>query len=247
MLPPKFAPLMIPFRPLFSKRIFARAVVLLVGAVLAVRFRTVTAALRAIGLAEEANFSSYHRVLSRARWSARLAGERLLGQLVERFVPDRPVVIGIDDTIERRWGPKIKARGIYRDPVRSSRGHFVKASGLRWLSVQLLAPVKWAGRVWALPFLTMLCPSKRYRKEHGLRHKKLTDWARQALLQVARWLPGRQVVAVSDQSFSAIELLAAVSPHVTMVTRLRLDAALYDPAPERRPGQVGRPRKKGER
>lgn len=130
MLPPEFASLMVPFRPLFSKRIFARAVALLVGAVLAVRFRTVTAALRAIGLAESANFSSYHRVLSRARWSARAAARRLLNQLVERFAPDGPVVIGIDDTIERRWGSKIKARGIYRDPVRSSRGHFVKASGL---------------------------------------------------------------------------------------------------------------------
>lgn len=93
----------------------------------------------------------------------------------------------------------------------------------------------------------MLCPSKRYRTERGLPHKKLTDWARQALLQVARWLPDRQVVAVADQSFAAIELLAAASSHVTMITRLRLDAALYDPAPERQSGQVGRPRKKGER
>jgi len=238
---------MIPFRSLFSKRIFARVTTLLIGAVLAVRFRTVTAVLRAVGLAEETNFSSYHRVLSRARWSAREGARRLLGQLVERFAPEGPVIIGIDDTIERRWGPNIKARGIYRDPTRSSKGHFVKASGLRWLSVQLLAEVPWASRVWALPFLTMLCSSERYRAEQGLRHKKLTDWARQALLQIARWLPGRKVVAVADQSFAAIELLAATSPHVTMITRLRLDAALYDPAPERRPGQVGRPRKKGNR
>lgn len=247
MLPPEFAPLMIPFRPLFSKRIFARATALLIGAVLAVRFRTVAAVLRAVGLSEETNFSSYHRVLSRARWSAREGARRLLQQLVERFASEGPVVIGIDDTTQGRWGPKIEARGIYRDPTRSSKGHFVKASGLRWLSVQLLAPVPWASRVWALPFLTMLCPSERYRTRRGLQHKKLTDWARQALLQVARWLPGRQVVAVADRSFAAIELLAAASAHVTMITRLRLDAALYDPAPERRPGQVGRPRKKGER
>lgn len=247
MLPPEFAPLMIPFRSLFSKRIFARATALLVGALLAVRFRTVTAALRVVGLATTASFSSYHRVLSRAQWSARAAARGLLVQLVSRFVPEGPVVIGIDDTIERRWGPKIEARGIYRDPTRSSKGHFVKASGLRWLSLQLLTPVEWAGRVWALPFLTMLCPSKRYAERRGLRHKKLTDWARQGLMQVARWLPDRKVVAVADQSFAAIELLAAVSSHVTVITRLRLDAALYDPAPERRPGQVGRPRKKGQR
>jgi hypothetical protein len=236
MLPPEFAPLMIPFRTLFSKRIFARATTLLIGAVLAIRFRTVTAALRAAGLAEETTFSSYHRAGGRARWSAREGARRLLRQLVEWFAPEGPVIIGIDDTIERRWGPKIEARGIYRDPIRSSKGHFVKASGLRWLSVQLLAPVPWASRVWALPFLTMLCPSERYRKRRGLQHKKLTDWAHQALLQVARWLPGRQIVAMADRSFAAIELLAAASAHVTMITRLRLDAALYDPAPEREPG-----------
>ena len=72
------------------------------------------------------------------------------------------MVIGIDDTIERRWGAKIKARGIYRDPVRSSHGHFVKASGLRWLSLMVVVPIPWAGRRWALPFLTVLAPSERW-------------------------------------------------------------------------------------
>src|SRR5205085_1502756 len=113
---------------------------------------------------------------------------RLLLLLVAAFVPTGPVVVGVDDTIERRWGAKIKARGIYRDPVRSSRGHFVKASGLRWLCVMLLAPVPWAGCVWALPFLSVLAPSERYASERGQRHKTLTDWARQVLLQTTRWL-----------------------------------------------------------
>jgi hypothetical protein len=85
-------------------------------------------------------------VLNRNRWSSRAAAKRLLHLLLGTFVPDGPVIIGIDETLERRWGPKIKARGIYRDPVRSSRGHFVKASGLRWISVMLLAPIPWAGR-----------------------------------------------------------------------------------------------------
>jgi hypothetical protein len=97
----------------------------------------------------------------------------LLHLLVAAFVGDGPVVI--DDTIERRWGTKIKARGIYRDPVRSSHGHFVKASGLRWLCVMLLAPIPWAGCVWALPFLTILAPSERYAQSRGRRHKTLTD------------------------------------------------------------------------
>jgi hypothetical protein len=162
-------------------------------------------------------------------------------------VPQGPVVIGLDDTIERRWGAKIKARGIYRDPVRSSHGHFVKASGLRWLCVMLLAPIPWAGCVWALPFLTVLAPSERYATERGHRHKKLTDWARQVLLQTARWLPGRRVIAVGDSSFSAIELLRDVGRHLCMISRLRLDAGLYEPAPPRKPGTLGRPRVKGAR
>jgi hypothetical protein len=106
--------------------------------------------------------------------------------LVNSLVPTGPVVMGLDDTIERRWGAKINARGIYRDAVRSSHGHFVKASGLRWLSILLLPEIPWAGRIWTLPFLTVLAPSERYTRKHKQRHKKLTDRGRQVMLQVAR-------------------------------------------------------------
>ena len=161
-------------------------------------------------------------------------------------------MLGIDDTIERRRGRRIAARGIYRDPVRSSHGHFVKASGLRWLSLMLLAPVPWAGRTWALPFLTALAPSERHCQERGRRHKTLTEWGRQLVLQARRWLPGRELVvvadSVADSGFAALELLAAISRRgVACVTRLRLDAALCDPAPPRLPGTKGRPRTKGQR
>ena len=112
----------------------------------------------------------------------------------------------------------------------------------------LLAPIPWAGRVWALPFLTALAPSERYCRERGRRHKKLTDWARQMGLQARRWLPGREIVLLGDGSFAALDLLAALARHgLVCVTRLRLDAALYEPAPPRRPGTVGRPRTKGAR
>src|SRR5512144_776101 len=147
--------------------------------------------------------------------------------LVGVFVPDGPLVMGLDDTIERRWGRKIAARGIYRDPVRSSRGHFVKASGLRWLSLMLLAPIPWAGRVWALPFLTLLCPSARYYQRYGRQHQPLTARAQQLLRLLQRWLPERALVVIADRSFAALELLATVSRDtVSLVTRLRLDAAL---------------------
>jgi len=143
------------------------------------------------------------------------------------------------------WGAKIAARGIYRDPVRSSHGHFVKASGLRWLSFMVMVPLAWTRRRWALPFLTILAPSQHYAAAHGRRHKKLTDLARQGILQVRRWLPNRLVIVVADSSFAALELIAAVRRHVCFVTRLRLDTNLFEPAPQRRPGQRGRPPKKG--
>jgi hypothetical protein len=235
-----------PFASCFTAAIWRHVLVLIAGTLLAPGRRTVTAALRVMALEQTASFAVYHRVLSTARWSARAVARRLLLVLVATFVQDGPVVIGIDDTIERRWGPKIKARGIYRDPVRSSHGHFVKASGLRWLCLMVMAPVPWGG-IWGLPFLTVLAPSERHAHTRGQRHKKLTDWARQALLQTARWLPGRRVVAVADSSFSAIELLRLVGRYLCMVTRLRLDASLYEPPPTRKPGTKGRPRVKGAR
>jgi hypothetical protein len=239
-----------PFSPLFSGRVWCHAQVLLAGAILAPARRTVAAALRTMGLAQAKRFHRYHRVLSHARWSGLGTGRILLGLLVAAFVPAGPLVFGVDETLERRRGRKIVAKGIYRDAVRSSHSHFVKASGLRWICLMLLAPVPWAGRVWALPCLTALAPSERYDAERGRRHKTLTDWARQLLLAVRRWWPDRPIVAVADSSYAALEFLAACRSWrepVAVVTRLRLDAALYEPAPPRRPGQIGRPRLKGKR
>jgi hypothetical protein len=236
-----------PFETLFTRPTWQNLLVLLAGTILAPGRRTVTAALSILDLREVTGFTNYHRVLNRNRWPTRAAAKRLLHLLLDTLVPDGPVIIGIDETIERRWGRKIKARGIYRDPVRSSRGHFVKASGLRWISVMLLAPIPWAGGVWALPFLTTLAPSERFAREQGRRHKKLTDWARQLLILVARWLPERRLIAVADSSYAAIELLAAVCRRLTVITRLRLDARLFDPPPPRRPGTMGRPRVSGAR
>src|SRR4051794_29021881 len=221
---------------------------LLVGAMLAPGKRTVTSCLRIIGLSQERRFVNYHRVLSRARWSGRAASRLLYGLLVRRFAPQGPIVLGVDDTIERRRGKRIQAKGIYRDPVRSSHSHFVKASGLRWVSLMLLAPVLWAARTWALPFLTCLAPSERYAQQHRKQHKPVLAWARQMIFQVQRWFPHRTMVVVGDSAFSALEWLhALVRRRITVVTRLRLDAALYAPAPFRPPGTNGRPRKKGTR
>jgi hypothetical protein len=236
-----------PFRASFTAATWRNVLVLIAGAILAPGGRTVASVLRVTGLDRDPHFTNFHRVLNRNRWCGRAIARQLLMLLVGAFAPEGPVIVGLDETLERRWGSKISARGIYRDPVRSSHGHFVKASGLRWVSVMLLADIAWSGRVWALPFLTALAPSERYAHDRHRRHKKLTDWARQSLLQVARWLPDREIIAVADSSYAAIDLLNAVRRHVCMVTRLRLDARLFDPPAPRRRGAIGRPRVIGRR
>jgi hypothetical protein len=237
------------FAPVFSRPVWQHVQVLMAGAVLAPGKRTVTALLRIMGRSAASDFQTYHRVLNRAVWSPLTASQLLLRLLIAVFIPAGVVVFGLDDTIERRRGDRITAKGIYRDPVRSSHAHVVKASGLRWLACMVLVPLSWADRVWALPFLTVLCPSERFYAQRGRRHQPLTERAWQMIRLLGRWLPGREIVGVADSSFAVLELLAKVQtlPRASLVTRLRLDAALYDPAPHRKPGTNGRPRLKGKR
>lgn len=247
-LPARFAGPILSFTQLFVHRSWRHAQILLIGAILTPGRRTVTNVLRIMGRAHERRFVNVHRILNRAAWCPRSGSRILLGLLIAAFAPHGPVVLGLDDTIERRRGKPIAAKGIYRDPVRSSDSHFVKASGLRWMSLMLLAPIPWAGRVWALPFLTALVPSVRACRERGRRHKPLLDVGRQLALQARRWLPGRDLVVVGDGGFSALLFLDAMRRgRITAITRLRLDAALYEPAPSRPPGTNGRPRTKGVR
>src|SRR5215210_8699456 len=190
-LPAMMVRVLAPFAPLFSERVFEHVKVLVAGAILAPGKRTVSSALRAMGLDQHKSFHRYHRVLSRAVWSSKEASRILLDSLVEAFVPEGPLVVGVDETLERRRGKRIAPKGIYRDSVRSSHTHLVKTSALRWICVVLLAEVPWASRVWALPFLSALAPSERYDEEHGKHHKSITEWAWQLLLLIRRWYPGR--------------------------------------------------------
>lgn len=248
-LPTTFNSVMAVFAPVFSKPVWQHVKVLITGAILAPGRRTVTAVLRVMGFSTDPHFQCYHRVLNRAVWSPWMASRLLLRLLVAMFVPWGIVVCGLDDTIERRRGDHIRAKGIYRDPVRSSHSHVVKVSGLRWLCCMLLTPMTWAGRVWALPFMTVLCPSERFYEQQGRGHQTLVERAWQIIRVVVRWWPGRDLVFVADSSDAVLELLHQISalPRAHLITRLRLDAALYDPPPNRAPGQLGRPRLKGDR
>jgi hypothetical protein len=247
-LPPQIMNLIDPFAPCFyGVTTWVKAQVLLVGTVLTPGKRVVTEALRVMGLSERQDFAQYHQVLNRAVWSPLALAPTLLKLLVRTFVPSEEVLVfGIDPTIERRWGRKIAARGIYRDPVRSSDSHFVKASGLRWISLMLLTTIPWAQRVWALPIMTVLSPSEHYYQARGRSPKTVLERSRQMLKLLRRWLPQAEVVIVGDSAFAALDFLNEMQQaKLTFVTRLRLDAALYDPAPSY--CGRGRPRKKGER
>ena len=249
--PSAIVPILQPFSTLFQQRTWLKAQILLVGAILSPRKRTITSALRVMGLSDEKGFAKYHHVLNRAVFSPLQLSRVLLLLLVSHLAQDdEPLVFGIDETIERRWGRRIKARAIYRDAARSSKSHLVKASGLRWISLMWLTTIPWAHRTWALPVLTALAPSERYHLKIGKPHKKITDWARQMILQLRRWLPNRRIVVVADSSYAALDLLhfcQSMQRPVTFITRLRRDAALYEPAPPRQPGQMGRTRVKGQR
>lgn len=245
--PPEFSAIISVFSPLFSNKVFERAGQLLLGTILTRGKRTICSVLRTLGLKNISNWDIYHRVLSRAKWSAFKCSKKLLQLLIKKFVTTDTLVFAIDETLERRWGAKIKARGIYRDSVRSSKSHFVKCSGLRWICVMLLTPISWANRIWALPFLTVLAPSERYHKNQGKQHKVLSDWVRQICFALYRWLPDFQLIMLGDGSYAVRELLATTRSYVTWIVRFRLDARLHDFPPPYIQGQMGRPPEKGKR
>jgi hypothetical protein len=245
-LPPEIVLLWAHFAPLFSQPVAAHAQVLVIGALLATGPRTVTAALRIMGKSQERHFTNYHRALNRDVWSGLAAGQILLGLIVAVLPRDWPIVLAAEDTIERRSGRRIQAQGCYRDPVRSSRKHVVKGFGLKWVALMILVPVPWSPRVWALPVLTTLVwPEGAGRRAS---HKTALDLARQMVLQVRRWLPERPLILVLDGGFAAVELVRACQRHqVTMISRLRFDAALYHPPGPHPPGKRGPKPKKGAR
>lgn len=250
-LPNDIMPVIGAFRQVFSERVWDWAQILLVGSILAPHVRTVTSALRVMGLSHDPQFQNFHRVLNRAKWSGLEAGKILLGLLIVAFVAiGAPLIIGADETLERRRGKHIAAKSVFRDAVRSSKKHTVYSFGLRWVSLMLLVPVPWSRRAWALPFLTVLAASAKTNAANGKRHKTSIDWIGQMIRLVRRWQPARAIVLVVDGGLAAVKLglicWQAVSP-ITYVSRLRFDAALYN-LPELQPqGKRGPKPRKGKR
>jgi hypothetical protein len=178
---------------------------------------------------------------------------RLLLSLIIHLLllpPGPPLLLVIDDTLERRCGPKIKYKGWFRDPIGSTLTHVSKSLGIRWLCLAVLVPVPWSQRLWALPFVTVPAPGPKTSTKLQKRHRTLIDWAMLMVDKVRRWQPDREVVLVGDGSFAAVPLVQCcqkLQNPLKLVARLRLDAGLHDfPGPQSK-GKHGRKPKKGAR
>jgi hypothetical protein len=248
--PVPISEVLVAFTPVFTRPVWSHTQLLILGAILARGKRTVSSALRTLGLAHERHFTNYHRVLNRAVWNGWFAAKILLGLLVALLTPGAPLVILVDETIERRKGKRIKTKGIYRDAVQSSRNKVVHCFGLRWVAMMLLVPVPWSQRPWALPFYTVQAPSEKTCRKLGKPYKSVIDCVCFALRLVQRWHPERTVRLVGDGAYATIQLVqfCRCTPNpVTLVARFRWNAALYNPPPPPIPGKRGRKPQKGTR
>jgi hypothetical protein len=239
------------FSVAFTAPTFKKAMVLIFGTILAAGRRTVTAALRMVGLGDDPNYSKYHCVLNRDRWSAWVVSRILLGLITLFFVaPGEPLLLVIDETLERRRGKKIKYKGWFRDPILSTAAHGVTTLGLRWVCLAVLVPIPWSKRTWSLPFMTVLAPGEKNSAKLNRPHCTLVQWAEYMLDKVRRWQPDREIMLVGDGSYAAIVLVQRcqrLKKPVKLVSRLRLDARLFDfPKPQPK-GKRGPKPKKGER
>ena len=247
-LSPIILAILTPFAILFHDRSWPNALTLLVGAILCKGKRTVCSVLRALGKAQESGFSKFHRILNRTSWSALQGSAILLSMIIRLAVGSGLLVIMVDETLERRKGKKIKAKGCYRDAVRSSHSHVVTAFGLKWIVMAVSVRFPFAKRAFALPFFTVLEPSEKSVRETKRRHRTTVDWACIMVRQLRRWIPKTPFVLVGDGGFASGRLAWLCHlKKVALISRLKINAALYNFAPPREAGQKGRPRTRGER
>lgn len=235
----------------FTTPAWSKALVLLFGTILAPGRRTVTAALRAMGLGDDDHFTNYHRLLNRDRWSPWVLSKILLDLITKVFLPEgAPLLLIIDETLERRKGKKIKYKGWFRDPLRSTANHVSKSLGIRWVCLTILVSVPWSQRPWALPFMTVPALGKETSAKLGKRHRTVVGWTEVMISKVRRWQPEREIILVGDGRYAAVPLVhhcQSLEEAVKLTARLRLDARLFDPPGPQPPSKPGPKPKKGER
>lgn len=248
---PKVMQLLSFFAVAFTAPAWNKALVLLFGIILAPGRRTVTAALRAMGLGDDDHFTNYHRLLNRDRWSPWVLSKLLLGLIIEVFLSkEAPLLLVIDETLERRKGKKIKYKGWFRDPLRSTANHVSKSLGIRWGCLTILVSVPWSQRRWALPFMTVPALGKKTSAKLGKRHRTVVGWAEVIISKVRQWQPEREIILVGDGRYAAVPLVhhcQSFEEAVKLTARLRLDARLFNPPGPQPPSKPGPKPKKGKR
>ena len=245
-LPEVIVSLIAQFSVVFTVPTWKYAQTLLIGSILCKGKRTVTSALRVMGLSKEHRFERYHRVLNKAVWNEFSLVKVLLGMLIQVVPMGNNIYIAFDETIERRSGKRIKAKGCYRDACRSTNSLVIKCFGLKWQCASLIVKLPWSNRYWALPFMTVLCPSKKHDEAKDLVHKTSIDKAIQMVGVISKLLR-RSWIFLGDGGFACFKLAnKCISSNVKLISRLRLDACLYLD-PENPIGKKGRKSIKGKK
>lgn len=252
MLPvPKAAkPLIDAFSVAFTRPTFQRVLVLMLGAILSMRHRTVTGMLRAVGPLAWGHWSDFHRVLCRARWSCRPLGKALAAIVLELIPADQPVICPVDDTTTQHKGKHVYGKGCHHDACRSTHSHVVWIWGHKWVVLCINVKFAFASRPWALPVLCALYRPAKLNQSQKRRHRKPIELAMPLMATLIHWFPERKFILLGDGGYASHELARFCHRHrrhVTLVSRFHPKANLYEAPPARRPGQNGRPRIKGAR
>jgi len=246
-LPEVIVTLLANFACVFSKPTWKYAQTLLVGSIICNGKRTVTSALRAMGLSQEKRFERYHRVLNKAIWNEFRLVKILVGLLIQLLPAGMNIFVAMDETLERRSGRKIKVKGCYRDACRSSQSLVIKCFGIKWLCAAIIIKFPWTNRYWALPFMIVLCSSKKHDLEKKIKHKTSIDKAMQ-LVPIISGLLKRSWVLLGDGGFACLKLAnRCIENEVPLISRLRLDAALFELLGEELTKRKGRKPIKGKK
>lgn len=249
-IPTVLRPVFIIWSKEFAKSVWPRFLILLKAALLCSRRRTVTRLLQAAGTLAPGHFSTYHRVLSKRRWSLSRLARPLIEQLLDRFCPEGIVPLAGDDTVTEHRGKHVYGKGCHRDAVHSTHSHLAYRWGHKWIMLALLVRLPGRSRPWALPILVALYRPQSEDRELGRRHKTPVDLTRQLLCLLMHWFPRRKFAFSGDGAYGTHALAKFAARHrtqLTLVSRFYPQANLYAPPPRRKPGTNGRPRLKGKK
>lgn len=250
-LPKAAEPLVSAFSVAFTRPTFQRVLVLIVGAILSPRHRTVSGMLRAVGPLAKGHWSDFHRVLCCRIWSCWPLGKVLAAMVLELIPADQAVICPVDDTNPQHKGKHVYGKGCHHDAVRSTHSHVVWVWGHKWVTLAINVKFPFASRPWALPVLCALYRPAELNQAEGRRHKTPIDLAMQMMAILIHWFPRRKFILLGDGGYASHELARFChrhGRHVTLVSRFHPDANLYEaPSPRRCSKKGGRPRSKGRR